>query len=270
MVAPGSVLAGRYRLAEVLDGGGLGVVWRATDVHHDEIAAIKTYDCTDLDAGAGPRFVAETRIVALISDPGVVPLRHHGFDAPFAWVVMPLLAGESLRARLAHRGPVAPDLAMHWLAQAATAVQAVHRHGVVHAGLRPARLIVLADDRVVLTEFGHSPAARFFDVSSEGAAYLTPELARCEMRTVATDIYQLGVIAYECLAGIPPFAAENPFEVAMMHVRHEPPPLSDVVPAPVRAVVARCLAKDERDRWPSAAVLAEAAEQAVSPGRAPR
>ena len=80
----------------------------------------------------------------------------------------------------------------------------------------------------------------------------------------------MGLIAYECLAGTPPFVAENPIEVAMMHVRHEPPPLPDVVPAPVRAVVARCLAKADRDRWPSAVALAEVAAKAVSPGRAPR
>jgi serine/threonine-protein kinase len=260
MVGVGSVVAGRYELQALVDEGGFGVVWRAMDLDRRELVAVKTYDC-GTDKAFGPRYVRETQILARISDPGVVALVDQGYDEPTAWVVMPLLSGESVRSRLALRGPVAPATAMTWLGQAASALQTVHRHGVVHRGLNPSRLFVLADDVVVLTEFGviHGPDLRPVQL----AEYLTPEQACGDQPTVASDVYQLGLIAYECLAGQAPFRADNPLEVAMMHVRHETPPLPAHVPDVVRHVVARCLAKATRERWPTAAALVHAAAAAA-------
>jgi serine/threonine-protein kinase len=255
MVAVGTVIAGRYELQALVDAGGCGVVWQAMDLDRNVSVAVKTYD-GGTDESFGPRYFLETRILRMIADPGVVALLDHGYDEPTAWAVMPRLVGESLRSRLARTGAVTPAEAMTWLGQAATALQAVHRLGVVHRGLRPSRLFVLADDRVVLTEFGviHGPDLR----PVQPAAYLAPEQARGEQVSVATDLYQLGLIAYECLAGRPPFQAENPMQVALMHVREQPPPLPDEVPAAVRHILARCLAKSPADRWPTAAVLTQA------------
>jgi serine/threonine-protein kinase len=256
MVAVGSVLADRYQLQALVDAGGSGVVWQAMDLGRREVVAVKTYESTGRDAGFGMRYVAENRYLAVISDPGVVPMHGYGYDEPIAWVAMPLLVGESVRTRLARVGAVAPALAMAWLGQAATALRAVHRVGVVHRGLCPSRLFVRADETVVLTDFGlpSGPDLR----PAQPAAYLTPEQAMGHQPTVASDVYQLGVIAYECLAGRPPFLAENPLEVAMMHVRQEPPPLPDEVPDAVRHVVARCLAKSPDARWPTADAVAQA------------
>jgi serine/threonine-protein kinase len=264
MVAAGSVVAGRYQLQALLDAGGFGAVWQAMDLDRPEIVAIKTYDCTGGDVMLGQRYVLETRILVRISDPGVISLADHGYDPPTAWAVMPLLVGESLRTRLARTGPVVtPAVAMAWLAQAATALQAVHRLGVIHTGLRPSRLFLLADDRVVLTDFGLiygrnrnlNDVARFAD----GATYLSPEQARGDRVEPATDVHHLGLVAYECLTGQPPFVAQEPMEVAVMHVREQPPPLPDEVPEPVRRVVARCLAKSPSERWPTATALAQGA-----------
>jgi eukaryotic-like serine/threonine-protein kinase len=215
----------------------------------------------------GRRYVAETRYLAAISDPGVVPLLGYGYDEPIVWSVMPLLTGESVRARLARVGPVTPAVAMAWLAQAARTVREVHRHGVVHRGLRPSRLFLLTDERIVLTDFGLVSTPSAAEVSAApylaAAAYLAPEQAMGEQSTPLSDLYQLGLIAYECLAGWPPFVAENPLELAMMQVRQEPPSLPDEVPANVRTIVHRCLAKSPAARWPSAATLAQVVAQAV-------
>jgi serine/threonine protein kinase len=264
MVAVGSVVAGRYELTALVDAGGLGSVWRALDLDRGEVVAVKTRDSSDADEGFGVRYVAETRYVAVISDPGVVPLLAYGYNKPIVWAVMPLLTGESVRTRLARVGTVTPAVAMAWLGQAATALREVHRHGVVHRGLRPSRLFVLADERVVLTDFGLVSGVG--EHAFQAAAYLAPEQAMGERSTALSDLYQLGVIAYECLAGQPPFVAENPLEVAMMQVRQEPPPLPDEVPIAMRTIVARCLAKSPAERWPSAAALAALAARAAQPG----
>ncbi len=267
MVAIGSVVADRYELQTLIDAGGLGSVWRAWDRLSGELVAVKTRDCSSgTDEMFGRRYVAETRYLAAISDPGVVALLGYGYDEPVAWSAMPLLAGESVRARLARLGPVAPVVAMGWLAQAAAALREVHRHGVVHRGLRPSRVFVLTDERIVLTEFGlistptgaHAGAALYL-----APAYLAPEQAMGEQATTLSDLYQLGLIAYECLAGRPPFVAENPLEVAMMQIQPEPSPLPNEVPARVRSVVERCLAKSPTARFPDAATLAHVAAQAT-------
>jgi serine/threonine-protein kinase len=268
MVTIGSVVADRYELNALIDAGGLGSVWRAVDRRSGEVVAVKTRDYSSgTDEMFGRRYVAEMRYLAAISNPGVVPVLGYGHDEPIVWSIMPLLTGESVRARLARVGPVTPAVAMAWLAQAATTMCEVHHHGVVHRGLRPSRLFLLTDERIVLTDFGLVSAPSAANISAAPhlapAAYLAPEQAMGEPATRLSDLYQLGLIAYECLAGRPPFVAEHPIEVAMMHVRQEPPPLPDEVPANVRTIVRRCLAKSPAARWPSAATLAQAATQAT-------
>ena len=240
-------------------------MWRAVDRRSGEVVAVKTRDCSSgTDEMFGRRWVAEMRYLAAISSPGVVAVLGYGYDEPVVWLVMPLLAGESVRERLARVGPVTPAVAMAWLAEAATTLHEVHHHYVVHRGLRPSRLFLLADERIVLTDLGLDRLTIAADINAALAAYLAPELAMGEQATPLSDLYQLGLIAYECLAGRPPFVAENPLEVAMMHVRHEAPPLPDEVPANVRTIVQRCLAKSPAERWPSAAALAQVAAQAAA------
>jgi serine/threonine protein kinase len=268
MVTVGSVVADRYELNALIDAGGLGSVWPAVDRRSDEVVAVKTRDCSSgTDEMFGRRYVAEMQYLAAISHPGVVPVLGHGYDEPIVWAAMPLLTGESVRARLARVGPVTPTVAMAWLVQVATTIHVVHHHGVAHRGLRPSRLFLLTDERIVLTDFGGLSTQTAANVSAAPhlahAAYLAPEQAIGEPATELSDVYQLGLIAYECLAGRPPFVAEHPFEVAFMHFRQEPPPLPDEVPATVRTIVQRCLAKSPAQRWPSAAALAQAAAQAT-------
>jgi serine/threonine protein kinase len=231
-------------LWSLVDAGGAGRVWNVTDRVLESgqggRIVIKTYEVPEGDEFFGPRFVAETRGVARIAHrrrrgaarSRVRRLRRLGGDA----------AGTGSRCGPASPVPARfpPPLAMAWLGQAASAMAEVQPHGHRPSRAAPSRLFVRSDERMVLTEFG---APRGMDRLLDAPEYLSPEEAKGEQPATYSDIYQLGLIAYACLAGRPPFLSENPLEVAMMHVRHEPPPLPDHVPGPVQRIVWRCLAK---------------------------
>jgi serine/threonine-protein kinase len=148
------------------------------------------------------------------------------------------------------------------VAQAATALQAVHDRGIVHRGLRPGRLLVRPDGTVVLSVFGLEHL--FTQPNGLNALFdrphcAAPELMMGEGATYRSDVYSLGVIAYHCLSGRRPFEAEHPMQLALSIVREDPPPMPPDVPAAARSIVDRAMAKDPADRWPTAAALAAAA-----------
>jgi serine/threonine-protein kinase len=151
------------------------------------------------------------------------------------------------------------------------AIEAAHRQGIIHRDVKPANLLLRPDGRVALTDFGIArilAADRLTgaDQIVGTSAYLAPEQVIGAEIGPATDVYALGVVAYELLAGGRPFTADTPFGVALKHVHEAPPPLPDSVPEPIRGVVLRAMAKDPAERWPSAAALAHAASTAIRDG----
>ena len=149
---------------------------------------------------------------------------------------------------------------MALVAQAADALHAAHEKGIVHRDVKPGNLLVRPNGTLVLTDFGIARSALARRSSprpvrcSGTASYLSPEQATGEqVATPASDMYALGVVAYQCLAGRRPFEGDNPLEIAMKHVRDTPPPLPPDIPPAVRDIVLRALAKDPAERWPSAA-----------------
>jgi serine/threonine-protein kinase len=181
---------------------------------------------------------------------------------------MEYVSGEQLSLVLAREGRISPARTMEIVAQAANALAAVHAWGVVHRGLRPGRVLVRQDGRVMLAAFSLDRYVRPFDgtaVELDHPHYLAPEQAMGNRASIQTDIFALGVIAYECLTGRRPFDADHGLEVAMRIVREEPPPLASDVPLRIRSIVERALAKSERDRWPNAEVLAAAASSWEKP-----
>jgi len=154
------------------------------------------------------------------------------------------------------------------VAEAANALQQAHRSGIVHRDVKPGNLLIRPNGRLVLTDFGIARAVAA-EPFTEGdgvmgtAAYLAPEQLSGSPVAPATDVYALGVVAYEFLTGTQPFVADSPAGVALMHTRSEPPPLPDAITPTVRHVVMRALAKDPEDRWPSAHAMAEAATAAA-------
>jgi serine/threonine-protein kinase len=166
-------------------------------------------------------------------------------------------------------GPLPAGTALDLVAQVASALEAAHAEGVVHRDVKPANLLVRPDGTVVVTDFGIARsvhAAGSLTMTGEvlgTAAYLAPEQAEGRPASPATDVYSLGVVAYQCLAGRRPFEGETPVATALAHLRDAPPPLPADVPPAARAVVERAMAKDPAGRYPSAAALATAARAAA-------
>jgi serine/threonine-protein kinase len=158
---------------------------------------------------------------------------------------------------------------MALVAQAADALQAAHANGIVHRDVKPGNLLVRPNGTLVLTDFGIARSALVGQLTVAGsvlgtASYISPEQASGAVATAASDVYALGVVAYQCLSGHRPFDGATPIEIAMKHVRDTPRPLPSDIPPAVRAIVDRALAKDPGARWPTAAAMAVVARQAAS------
>ena len=274
MVAQGTTLAGRYRLDTRIGAGGMGEVWRGEDIVLARTVAVKVLlpGRTD-DPGFLVRFQGEARAMATINHPGVVDVYDYGIhEVPgagaTAYLVMRFVDGEPLDRLLGRLGSIAPGAAMELIAQAASALQAVHDQGIVHRDVKPGNLMVRSDGTLVLTDFGiarSDAASRLTDAGMVlgTAAYCAPEQAEGAPVTPAVDIYALGVVAYECLAGQRPFDGDTPVTIALKHIREAPPPLPPHVPPAIRALVERALSKDPARRFPGAAAMSGAARQAA-------
>jgi serine/threonine protein kinase len=274
-VSPGQVLANRYRLTEHIAGGGMGDVWRGTDEVLDRTVAVKILLPALLaEPGFATRFRDEARTMATISHPGVVNVYDYGTDSGVTYLVMEYVEGDPLSRTLTRVGRLTPARTMSLIAQAADALQAAHDKGIVHRDVKPANLLVRPNGTLVLTDFGiarRQAAATHLTVAGSvlgTASYISPEQASGQGATAASDIYSLGVVAYQCLAGHRPFEGDGPVEIALQHVEAAPPPLPPDVPRAARAVVERCMAKQPSARFPSASALAAAA-RAASGGQAP-
>ncbi len=274
MLMPGITLGGRYRLDERIASGGMGDVWRADDVVLGRTVAVKVLQPAMLaEPGFAERFQAEARVMATLNHPGVVRIYDYGENAApgggqLAYLVMEYVEGEPLSRVLQQAGRLTPSRAMDLVAQAADALQAAHDHGVVHRDVKPGNLLVRPQGRLVLTDFGIARSAMSGALTQAGsilgtASYVSPEQATGTKVTYASDVYSLGVVAYQCLAGHRPFEGDNPIEVAMRHINEPPPALPADVPPAVRELVGVAMAKDPAHRWPTASAMATAARRAA-------
>src|SRR5881392_3898472 len=269
MLSPGTTLGGRYRLDERIAGGGMGDVWKGTDEVLGRTVAIKILLPSLLDEpGFAERFRGEARTMATINHPGVVDVYDYGSDpAAGAYLVMEYVEGDALSRTLGRVGRLTPARTMNLMAQAADALHAAHEKGIVHRDVKPGNLLVRPNGTLVLTDFGIARSAMVGQLTAAGsvlgtASYISPEQASGATATALSDIYALGVVAYQCLSGHRPFEGDNPLEIAMRHVRENPPPLPGDIPPAVRQIVERAMAKDPAARWPSASALAQVARRA--------
>jgi len=266
-VVAGSVLEHRYRLDDRIALGGVGEVWQGTDLVLGRAVAVKLLQPEYAqDEECLARFRAEGRHAALLSHPNIAQVYDYVEKAPPVpgFLVMELVDGQSL-ARLLARGPIGPARAMGIVAQAASGLQAAHAAGLVHRDIKPGNLLVGPDDHVKITDFGIAQAAGSARLTRTGtlvgtAAYLAPERATGGPATPASDLYSLGVVAYECLTGQAPFDGE-PLAVALAHMQQAIPPLPPSVPAAVAALVADLTAKDPSARPSSAGEVCDRAER---------
>lgn len=273
----GRVLAGRYRLTRVIASGGMAQVWRADDlVLARPVAAKLLHPHLAADQGFVDRFRHEAIAAARLSHPSIVSIYDTVSDEGFEAIVMELVRGDTLRDRLDEKGML--DLAdvVSTGAQVASALEVAHRALIVHRDIKPANILLNADGRVMVADFGIAKALQAGDRTAEGtmlgtAKYLAPEQVEGGPVDARSDVYALAVVLYECLCGRPPFKAESDAATALARLHQAPIPLRQVrpaVPQPVEAVILRAMQLRPDDRFGSAAELRRALHAAAE-GRAP-
>lgn len=264
----GQRLGERYILRERIAVGGMGEVWAAVDEVLNRPVAVKVLR-TDLapDANFQARFRAEARTAAALSHGGIAAVYDYGEVQGSAYLVMELVPGDPLSAMIADEGALGSERTLSIVAQAARALHAAHQHGVIHRDIKPANLMITPELRVKVTDFGiarprdHEPLTATGQVMGT-AHYLAPELARGEIASPLSDVYALGVVAYECLTGWRPFEGDNQVAVATAHLQDEPPPLPETIPQQIRDIVMSAMAKNPAKRPQGANVLASLMEDA--------
>lgn len=259
-----TTLGGRYDLTERIAIGGMGEVWKARDKVLGRIVAVKILkeEYTG-DPGFLERFRAEARHTALLNHPGVANVFDYGEEDGSAYLVMELVPGEPLSAIIEKERKLDSDRILNFMAQTARALAAAHAQGLVHRDVKPGNLIITPDDRVKVTDFGIARLADQVPLTATGqvmgtAQYLAPEQATGQQATASSDMYSLGIIGYECLAGRRPFTGESQIAIALAQVNDPPPALPTKIPAPAAALIMCLLSKDPEDRPKSATALASA------------
>ena len=265
MVLGGRLLAGRYRLDEPIGTGWFSEVWRATDTALSRPVAVKLlHPAYAQQPEALARFRAGALHAAALWHENITHIYDYDepTEGPQPYLVMELVDGLSLAGVLAG-GPLDAARTMDVVAQAAAGLQAAHAKGLVHRDIRPGNLLLAASGTVKITDWGIAQAIGSTPGTVTGtvtgtAEYLAPERTAGAQAVPASDLYALGVVAYECLAGAPPFVGEPP-DVGCAHRDHAVPPLPGSVPADVSALVLQLVAKDPARRPGSAAEVAQRA-----------
>ncbi len=278
-----AALGDAYRIERELGGGGMSRVFVATETELGRKVVVKVLP-PEMAAGVNAdRFRREIQLAASLQHPHIVPLLRAGRSDDLVWYTMPLVEGESLRARLAREGELPVPVAVRVLRDVAAALAYAHDHGVVHRDIKPDN-ILLTHAFAVVTDFGVakavSEATGEVSLTSLGVAlgtpaYMAPEQAAADPNVdYRADIYALGAIAYEMLSGRTPFTMSSPQAMLAAHVTQAPDPVTqhrDSVPPALGALVMRCLAKKPADRWQSAAELHQQFDVMATPsgGTAP-
>ena len=293
-VRASEVLADRYRITREIGRGGMATVYLARDIRHSRDVAIKVVRAELTPALGGGRFLREIEIVAALRHPHIVPLYDSGETDGILYYVMPYEVGHSLRERLARDGPLPIDEAVSILRDVCDALAHAHRHGIIHRDIKPDN-VLLSGRHAMVTDFGvakaiaaghddnrpergsardlsEALAAPEYPLTTAGVslgtpAYMAPEQIAADPRMDhRADVYALGALAYEILAGRPPFQSDEPQLVLAAHLTESPEPLTTYrpdVPAPLAELVMKCLEKRPAERWQSADELLSRLERLV-------
>jgi serine/threonine-protein kinase len=272
----GTLLADRYRIGRRIAIGGMGEVWEAQDSRLDRTVAVKILKA---ELSGDPeflhRFRTEARTAASLNNPGITQVHDYGetttdwttangtVQVPVAYLVMELVRGDPLAQLLSVHGRLGVDFTLDILEQSGYALDAAHERGLVHRDVKPGNILVTPSNQVKITDFGIAKAVDAAPVTRSGmvmgtAHYIAPEQAGGGDAGPASDVYSLGVVGYECLAGRRPYLSENAVTVAMMHIRDPLPPLPPDVPPVVRQLIELTLTKDPRGRYATGGEFARA------------
>ena len=262
---PGTAFAG-YRVDSIVGRGGMGVVYRATDLSLERPVALKLI-APELaeDERFRDRFLREPRLAASLDHPNVIPIYEAGEHEGQLYLAMRFVEGSDLGTLLERGGKLPPQQTLDVLGQMAGALDAAHRRALVHRDVKPANVLLDEDGHVYLTDFGITKQLGGASTDTGRMVgtldYLAPEQIRGDPVDGRTDGYALGCVMYECLAGAPPFRRATEAEALWAHMQEEPAPLKGH--AALDPVVRKALAKDREDRYGTCAELVEGAAAAL-------
>jgi eukaryotic-like serine/threonine-protein kinase len=263
---------GRYELLEEIGRGGMGVVYRARQIDLDRPVALKMILSSRLaSADDVSRFYAEARAAGGLRHPNIVGIHEAGEVHGQHFFAMDFIEGRSLAQELAN-GPFEPGRAAECVAAVARAVQYLHEHNMIHRDLKPSNILLSADGTPFVTDFGLAKSLGSDAVHTQTGlivgtiGYMSPEQAsgHAPANTPQSDIYSLGAILFELLTGRPPFQNASPIDTLLEVIENEPPrprQLRSSIPLSLELVCLRCLEKDPRRRYPSAAALLDDLER---------
>ena len=261
----GQVFGSRYELVSRIAIGGMGEVWKANDSVIGRLVAIKILKEEYLgDPGFRERFRTEAKNAALVNHEGIANVFDYGEEDGSAYLVMELVPGEALSTVLEREKILPASRVLSIVAQTAAALHQAHLAGLVHRDIKPGNLLITPDGTVKITDFGIARLADQVPLTATGQVmgtvqYLAPEQAGGKPASPATDIYSLGIVAYEALAGKRPFRGESQVAIAMAQIKEAPPELPSSIPEHVRRMVMSCMAKKPEGRPQTAHDLAQAA-----------
>jgi len=279
----GVLLEGRYRVEAKIATGGMSTVYRGLDVRLDRPVALKVMDARYAgDSQFLTRFQREARAVARLKDPGLVAVYDQGLDGSHPFLVMELIEGGTLRELLRERGPMPPHAAAAVLRPVLGGLATAHRAGLVHRDVKPENVLISDDGEVKLVDFGLVRAVAEAGITSTSvilgtAAYLSPEQVSTGAADARSDVYAVGILAYELITGTTPFTGDNPLTVAYQRMDSDVPPPSAAisgVPPQFDQFIARATARTPDARFADAQEMAEdldaiAAELALPKFRVP-
>lgn len=274
-----ALLDGRYLVQSRIASGGTSTVYRGLDTRLDRPVAVKVMDSRYAgDEQFLTRFQREARSVARLKDPGLVAVYDQGLDSRHPFLVMELIEGGTLRELLAERGPMPPYAVAAVLRPVLGGLAAAHRSGLVHRDVKPENVLISDDGDVKIADFGLVRAVAAAGITSTSvilgtAAYLSPEQVRDGDASPRSDVYSVGILAYELLTGHTPFTGDSPLAVAYRRLDADVPPPSaaiDGVPPQFDEFVRRATARDPANRYADAiemgAELDAIAEELGLPG----
>jgi serine/threonine-protein kinase len=261
-LVPDQLIANRYRIERWLGAGGSATVYAATDLSTSQQVALKLLTAPGQDAALVARFRREIEHARVLEHPNILRMLDVGTDGERHFLIVELLQGMDLRRLLASRRPTLTE-ALRWLTHAACALEHAHERGVLHRDVKAGNLFITHTGVLKLMDFGLAKSDHVAGTTAQGAVFGTPEYMAPEQVmgtdvSPATDLYSLGVVAYELLTGQLPFRHTQPVPLMFLHVQQQPAPphtLNPQVPEAFERIVLKLLAKQPEARYPSAAAL---------------
>jgi serine/threonine protein kinase len=267
---------GPYRIEARLGQGGMGIVFRATHLGDGGVVALKVLrDELNQDEAYKRRLAREARAAAEVDHPNLARVLAVGEADGRSYLAVRYVEGRSLAERLAAEGPLAMPALLRLAAEVGAALDALHRRGLVHRDVKPSNLMLAADGGAVLGDFGLAKGRAYTVLTRPGQVlgtldYLAPELIRGQPAAPASDLYALGCVLFECIAGAPPFAGRGILRVGMAHLEEEPGDPAAArgdLPPEVSWTVRQALAKDPGRRPPTGTALARMLRLAATGSR---